>query len=203
MLNFVNEGENMRLIVGISGASGIIIAVELLRKLKCFEDVETHLIVTDGAALTFRHETNFDLHEIKQLADVVYNVNEMDASIASGSFLTDGMVIVPCSMKTVAGIASGYAENLLLRAADVCIKERRKLIIVPREMPFSRIHLRNLKELADNDVIIMPPVMTFYNVPSTIQQQIDHIVGKILMQFNLPSSTPEWKGSIKERPINL
>ena len=186
----------MRLIVGISGASGVIIAVELLRKLKNIKNVETHLIVTEGAALTFRHETDFDLRDIKQLADVVYNVNEMDASIASGSFLTDGMVIVPCSMKTVAGIATGYAENLLLRAADVCIKEQRKLIVVPREMPFSRLHLRNLKELADNGVIVMPPVMTFYNVPSTIQQQIDHIVGKILMQFNLPSSLPEWSGSV-------
>ena len=182
----------MRLIVGISGASGVVIAVELLRRLKDIEDVETHLIVTEGAELTIKHETNFDLYAVKQLADVVYNVNEMDASIASGSFLTDGMVIVPCSMKTVAGIASGYAENLLLRAADVCIKERRKLIVVPREIPFSRIHLRNMLELADNGVIILPPLMTFYNVPSTIQQQIDHIVGKILKQFNLPSPVLEW-----------
>ena len=185
----------MRLIVGISGASGAIIAVELLHRLHKMETVETHLIITEGAALTFRHETDFDLYDIKKLADVVYDVNEMDASIASGSFLTDGMVIVPCSMKTVAGIASGYAENLLLRAADVCIKENRKLVIVPREIPFSRIHLRNLKEVADNGVIVLPPMLTFYNVPSTIQQQIDHIVGKILMQFNLPSSLPEWNSN--------
>lgn len=183
----------MRLIVGISGASGAVIAVELLKKLKALENVETHLIITEGAALTFKHETSFDLYDIKKLADVVYDVNEMDASIASGSFLTDGMVIVPCSMKTVAGIASGYAENLLLRAADVCIKENRKLVLVPREIPFSRIHLRNMKELADNNVVILPPMLTFYNVPSTIQQQIDHIVGKILMQFKLPSSLPEWR----------
>ena len=187
----------MRLIVGISGASGAIIAVELLRKLKQFENVEIHLIITEGAALTFRHETDFDLYEIKKLADVVYDVNEMDASVASGSFLTDGMIIVPCSMKTVAGIASGYAENLLLRAADVCIKESRKLVVVPREIPFSRIHLRNLKELADNGVIVLPPMLTFYNVPSTIQQQIDHIVNKILMQFKLPSSLPEWNPNSK------
>ena len=190
----------MKLIVGISGASGVIIAVELLKKLKTLANVETHLIITEGAALTFKHETNFDLYEIKKLANVVYDVNEMDASIASGSFLTDGMVIVPCSMKTVAGIASGYAENLLLRAADVCIKENRKLVLVPREIPFSRIHLRNMKELADNNVVILPPMLTFYNVPSTIQQQIDHIVGKILMQFYLPSSLPEWN---KDRLNNL
>ena len=186
------KGEEMKLIIGISGASGVIIAVELLKRLKNFSDVETHLIVTEGAALTFEHETNFDLREVKRLADKVYDVNEMDASIASGSFLTDGMIIVPCSMKTVAGIASGYAENLLLRAADVCIKERRKLIIVPREIPFSRIHLKNMLELSTNGVIILPPLMTFYNVPTTIQDQIDHIVGKILNQFNLPSKIREW-----------
>ncbi len=186
------KGERMKLIIGISGASGVIIAVELLKRLKNFSDVETHLIVTEGAALTFEHETNFDLREVKRLADKVYDVNETDASIASGSFLTDGMIIVPCSMKTVAGIASGYAENLLLRAADVCIKERRKLIIVPREIPFSRIHLKNMLELSTNGVIILPPLMTFYNVPTTIQDQIDHIVGKILNQFNLPSKIREW-----------
>lgn len=186
----------MRLIVGISGASGVVIAVELLKRLKAFNEVETHLIVTEGAELTFEQETDFDLNEVKQLADKVYNVKEMDASIASGSFLTDGMVIVPCSMKTVAGIANGYAENLLLRAADVCIKEHRKLIIVPREIPFSQIHLKNMFELSNYGVIIIPPLMTFYNVPSTIQDQINHVVGKILMQFNLPSNIREWKKKI-------
>ena len=185
----------MRLIVGITGASGIIIAVELLRRLKEIDCVETHLIITNGGALTIRDETDFDIYEIKRLADVVYNVNELDASVASGSFLVEGMVIVPCTMKTVAGIASGYCENLLLRAADVCIKENRKIVLVPREMPFSRIHLRNMKELADLGVVIMPPVMTFYNQPATIEGQINHIVNKILSQFNLPSTLKEWRGS--------
>jgi len=182
----------MRLTVGISGASGVIIAVELLKTLKQIEEVETHLIVTEGAALTFKHETNFNLSEIKKFADFVYDINETDAPVASGSFLTEGMMIVPCSMKTIAGINSGYAENLLLRAADVCIKENRKLIVVPRETPLSRIHLRNLKELADSGVVIIPPMLTFYNKPSTIQEQIDHIVNKILMQFKLPTFLPEW-----------
>ncbi|MBR1729926.1 MAG: UbiX family flavin prenyltransferase [Selenomonadaceae bacterium] len=182
----------MKLIVGMSGASGSIIAVELLKNLRR-EDVEIHLVVTDGAALTFKHEINFDLEDLKQLANFVYDVKDIDTSIASGSFKTDGMVIVPCSMKTVAGIANGYAENLLLRAADVCIKENRKLVIVPREIPLSRIHLKNLKELAENGVVIIPPMLTFYNKPSTIQDQIDHVVSKILMQFNLPSIVPEWK----------
>ena len=187
----------MRVIVGITGASGIILAVELLKRLKNLETVETHLIITDGGELTIRDETNFDIYTINQLADVVYNVHEMDASIASGSFLTDGMVIVPCTMKTVAGIVSGYSDNLLLRAADVCIKERRNLVIVPREMPFSRIHLRNMKDLADLGVIVMPPVMTFYNTDMTLQSQINHIVNKILLQLNLPTEISEWSGGKK------
>ena len=187
----------MRVIVGITGASGIVIAVELLQRLKQIENVETHLIITDGGALTIRDETNFDVYSINKLADVVYNVHEMDASIASGSFLTDGMVIVPCTMKTVAGIVSGYSDNLLLRAADVCIKEKRPLVIVPREMPFSRIHLRNMKELADLGVIVMPPVMTFYNTDMTLQSHINHVVNKILLQLKLSSDVIEWNGGKK------
>ncbi|MBQ7705793.1 MAG: UbiX family flavin prenyltransferase [Selenomonadaceae bacterium] len=187
----------MRVIVGITGASGIVIAVELLQRLKQMEGVETHLIITEGGALTIRDETNFDVYSINRLADVVYNVHEMDAAIASGSFVTEGMVIVPCTMKTVAGIVSGYSDNLLLRAADVCIKERRPLIIVPREMPFSRIHLRNMKELADVGVIVMPPVMTFYNTDMTLQSHINHVVNKILMQLNLPTEMVEWSGGKK------
>ena len=186
----------MRLIVGISGASGVRIAIKLLQQLKAL-DVETHLIITHGAELTIRHETNFDPFSIRQLADKFYGVDDIDAAIASGSFAHDGMIIVPCSMKTVAGIAVGYADNLLLRAADICLKEHRRLVIVPREIPLSRIHLRNLKELADNGAIILPPMLTFYNVPSTIEEQIDHIVGKILMQFGLPPLTPPWNPSEK------
>ena len=186
----------MRLIVGISGASGVIISIKLLRKLKEL-GVETHLIITHGAELTIRHETNYDLFAIRQLADRSYGVDDIDASIASGSFTHDGMIIVPCSMKTVAGIASGYAENLLLRAADICLKEHRKLIVVPREIPLSRIHLRNLKEIADCGATILPPMLTFYNVPSTIDDQVNHIVGKILMQFGFPGITPAWDPSKK------
>ena len=188
----------MRLIVGITGASGIVIAVELLKRLKDFKEVETHLIITDGGQLTIRDETNLDVYDINRLADVVYNVHEMDASIASGSFVVEGMVVVPCTMKTVAGIVSGYSDNLLLRAADVCIKEKRKLILVPREMPFSRIHLRNMKELANLGVVIMPPVMTFYNTDMTLQSHINHVVNKILFQLGLPADIVEWKGSDRD-----
>ena len=188
----------MRLIVGITGASGIVIAVELLERLKNFKDVETHLIITDGGQLTIRDETNFEVYDINKLADVVYNVHEMDAAVASGSFPVDGMVVVPCTMKTVAGIVSGYSDNLLLRAADVCIKEKRKLVLVPREMPFSRIHLRNMKELANLGVVIMPPVMTFYNTDMTLQSHINHVVNKILLQLGLPADIVEWKGSDRD-----
>lgn len=187
----------MRIIVGITGASGIVIAVELLQRLKKMESVETHLIITEGGLLTIRDETNFDVYEINKLADVVYNVHEMDAAIASGSFLTDGMAIVPCTMKTVAGIVSGYSDNLLLRAADVCIKENRPLVLVPREMPFSKIHLRNMKELADMGVVIMPPVMTFYNTDMTLQSHINHVVNKILIQLKLPAELVAWGGAKK------
>ena len=183
----------MRLIVGITGASGVVLAVELLKRLKQIDSVETHLVITKSAELTIRDETDFDIFDIRRLADCVYDVNQPDASIASGSFLVDGMIVVPCTMKTLAGIASGYCENLLLRAADVCLKERRKLLLVPREMPFSPIHLRNMKELADCGAIIMPPVMTFYNTPTNLQAQINHIVNKILRLFNLPDDMKEWK----------
>ncbi len=184
----------MKFIVGITGASGILIAVELLKRMKEMPNVETHLIITDGGELTIRDETDFDSFAIKQLADVVYDVHEMDAAIASGSFLIDGMIIVPCTMKTVAGISVGYGENLLLRAADVCIKERRKLVLVPREMPFSTIHLRNMLTLSELGVVIMPPIMTFYHTEKTMQAQIEHIVNKILLQLNLPSKIVEWRG---------
>lgn len=187
----------MRITVGITGASGIIIAVELLKCLREIDNVETHLIITDGGQLTIRDETDFDVYAINQLADVVYNIREMDAAVASGSFLVDGMVIVPCTMKTLAGIVTGYSDNLLLRAADVCIKESRKLILVPREMPFSKIHLRNMKDLADMGVVIMPPVLTFYNTDHSIDAQIKHIVNKILAQLGLPSNTIEWTGGRK------
>ena len=182
----------MRIIVGMTGASGVVIAVELLRRLKKIDSVETHLVITRGAELTIRDETELDVAEIQRLADCVYDVNRTDASIASGSFPIDSMVVVPCSMKTLAGIAAGYCENLLLRAADVCLKENRKLLLVPREMPFSRIHLRNMKEVADCGAIIMPPVLTFYNKPQSIDAQINHIVNKILRLLNLPNELQEW-----------
>ena len=135
--------------------------------------------------LTAGYECDLSFDEIIALADVYYEGNPIDAAIASGTFCTEGMLIVPCSMKTVAGIVAGFADNLLLRAADVCLKEERKLVLVPREMPLSRIHLRNLKEAADYGCSIVPPMLTFDNGADSLERQMDHIVGKVLARFGL------------------
>ena len=164
----------MRLIVGISGASGVVMGYYMLKALRSVPDMEIHLIITDGAKKTFPLETEVSIHEVEALADVVHS-----------SHNTDGMIVIPCSMKTVAGIVSGYADNLLLRAVDVCLKEGRKVVIVPREMPMGRIHLRNIHEAADYGCVVVPPVLTFYNGADTIEKQINHIIGKILMQFGI------------------
>jgi 4-hydroxy-3-polyprenylbenzoate decarboxylase len=185
----------MRIIVGISGASGVVMGYYLLKALSTFPNIEKHLVITEGARRTFPYETDITVDEVCALADVVHNNQNMAASISSGSFKTDGMIIIPCSMKTVAGIVSGYADNLLLRAADVCLKEGRKVVIVPREMPFSRIHLRNIKAAADYGCVVVPPVLTFYNGADTMEKQINHIIGKILMQFGLDyKNFVAWEG---------
>lgn len=175
----------MRLIVGISGASGVVMGYYMLKALRSVPDMEIHLIITDGAKKTFPLETEVSIHEVEALADVVHSSHNMAASVSSGSFKTDGMIVIPCCMKTVAGIVSGYADNLLLRAVDVCLKEGRKVVIVPREMPMGRIHLRNIHEAADYGCVVVPPVLTFYNGANTIEKQINHIIGKILMQFGI------------------
>ena len=165
----------MRLIVGISGASGVIMGYQMLKALKQLPDMEVHLIITEGAVKNFECETNIEISRLAELADFTHSNKNLVASISSGSFVTDGMIIIP----------SGFAENLLLRAADVCLKENRKVVLVPRELPLSRIHLRNIKECADNGCAIVPPMLTFYNGSNSLEQQIDHIIGKILMQFGI------------------
>ena len=173
----------MRLIVGISGASGVIMGYQMLKALKQLPDMEVHLIITEGAVKNFECETNIEISRLAELADFTHSNKNLAASISSGSFVTDGMIIIPASMKTVAGIASGFAENLLLRAADVCLKENRKVVLVPRELPLSRIHLRNIKECADN------------GCANSLEQQIDHIIGKILMQFGIEyQKFVSWQG---------
>jgi len=185
----------MRLIVGVTGASGVEMSYYLLKSLKQIEDIEVHLIITEGAKITWGYETTRPINELTDLADFVHDEKNFAACISSGSFVTDGMIIMPCSMKSLAGIASGYADNLVLRAADVCLKENRRVVLVPREMPLGKVHLRNLSEAADLGCSIIPPMLTFYNGPTTVEDMIIHIVGKVLLQFGI--STKEfktWKG---------
>lgn len=174
-----------RIIIGASGASGICLTESILKALKILDEWETHLIITTAARKTIECEYEPGLVYLQSLADVVCDENDFTDSVASGTFPTEGMIIAPCSMKSLAGIVSGYSENLLLRAADVNLKEKRKLVVVPREMPLSTIHLRNLLTLSQIGGIIVPPVLSFYNNPKTIQDQIQHITGKVLDSFGI------------------
>lgn len=173
-----------RILVGISGASGAPLALKLLRALKQMP-FETHLIVTPGGWRTIAEETGLTEQQVCELADVVHDADDVGAPPASGSWRTLGMVVIPCSMKTLAGIHSGYSDNLLLRAADVTLKERRKLVLVPRECPMSTIHLRNQYELSMMGAVMLPPVLSYYHHPETIADVEDHLVGKILDQFGI------------------
>ncbi|KRM42370.1 UbiX family flavin prenyltransferase [Lentilactobacillus parafarraginis] len=184
-----------RIIVGITGASGTIYAIDLLQKLRSFPDVETHLVMSSWAKKNLALETDLSLADVEAMADVTYHINDQGAQIASGSFLADGMVIVPASMKTVAGIAYGLADNLIGRAADVTIKEQRKLVIVPRESPLSVIHLENLTKLAKIGAQIIPPIPAFYNHPQTIQDLINHQSMKVLDAFGIANQiSGRWQG---------
>ncbi|MCD7746528.1 MAG: UbiX family flavin prenyltransferase [Lachnospiraceae bacterium] len=181
-----------RIVVGISGASGFPLAVCLLKELKKIPGIETHLVFTYGAELTAKQESGLNAEQIRALADVCYENSNIGAAIASGTFLTEGMIILPCSMKTVSGIAHGFSENLLLRAADVTIKERRNLVLAVRETPLSPIHLENMLTLSRlQNVYIMPPMVTYYmkenaeNEPLQVTDMERHIVGKLLQPFGI------------------
>lgn len=180
-----------RIIVGITGASGTVYAVDLLKRLHALPEVEVHLVMSSWARKNLELETDYSLKQIKALADVTYNIHDQGATISSGSFLNDGMVIVPASMKTVAGVAWGYGDNLIARAADVTLKEQRKLVIVPRETPLSVIHLENLTRLAKIGVQIIPPIPEFYSHPHTIQDLLNHQTMKILDVFHIPNDLSE------------
>lgn len=182
-----------RIVVGISGASGVPIAVEVLKGLKA-AGAESHLVVSRGGENVMRQETGQEPEEIKALADVVYEAEDLGAAIASGSYPTDGMIVVPCSMKTLAGIHSGYSENLILRAADVTLKERRKLVLVIRESPLSAIHLRNAYELSMMGAIILPPLVCYYHSFKEMEELTRYLGGRILDQFGIFSEAyVRWK----------
>lgn len=174
-----------RIIVGISGASGPQYGIRLLEVLKEFENVETHLIISEAAKTNIKLESDWEVEQVEALADFVYDSKDLAASISSGSFRTEGMVIAPCSVKTLSGLANSFNTNLLIRAGDVILKEKRKLIIILRETPLHLGHIRLMTRVAELGATIMPPVMAFYHRPKTIQDLVDHIIGKILDQFGL------------------
>lgn len=183
-----------RVLVGISGASGAPIAIRLLQRLKVNQDVETHLIMSDSACLTIEQETEYSVQQVQALADVVYDIKKIGAKPASGSFQIDKMIIVPCSMKTVAGIASGYSDNLLLRSADVMLKEGRPLFLVARESPVSLIHLRNLQELSMSGARIIPPMVSYYQGYKTIEEWTNNFVERLLDKMEIQNNVKAWDG---------
>lgn len=188
-----------RIIVGVSGATGIIYGIRLLEVLKDIK-VEANLILTEAAKKNILLETNFTVEEVERLAPKVHDIDDLAAPVSSGSFKTDGMVIVPCSIKTLSGVAYSYNENLLIRAADVTLKERRKLILVVRETPLHKGHLELMSRVADLGGIILPPIPAFYHSPRRIEDLIDHTIGKILDLMGIDHSLyTRWKGVVKRR----
>ncbi len=184
------------IVIGASGASGMPVLVECLNIIKASGQASASLILSDGALLTLQQEMDLSLSDMQQLADHVYDIRSIGEGPASGSFRTDGMLVVPCSMKTLAGIHSGYAENLLLRAADVTMKEQRPLVLGVRETPLSAIHLRNMYELSMmNRVQIVPLMMSFYHRPDTIQEMVHHMAAKLLEPFGIEAADyRRWEG---------
>lgn len=191
-----------RLIIGISGASGVIYGVRMLEVLRGVPDIETHLIMSNAARQTLALETDLQLRDVQSLADVVHDARDIAASISSGSFKTAGMVILPCSMKTLSGIVHSYTDNLLTRAADVVLKERRRLVPCVRETPLHLGHLRMMTTAAELGAIVMPPVPAFYHRPQTLQDIVDQTVNRVIDQFDIEISQDlftRWDGGHKSQ----
>jgi 4-hydroxy-3-polyprenylbenzoate decarboxylase len=184
-----------RLIVAITGATGAVYGVRLLRHLREAGGVETHLLLTDAGVLNLHQELDLNRKEVEALADVVHNVRDVGASIASGSFQSDGMIVAPCSMKTLASVAHGMSDNLIARAADVILKERRRLVLMVRETPFNLAHLRNMTAVTEMGGIVFPPLPGFYHRPASIDEMVDHTLGRVLDLFDISHAlTPRWVG---------
>ena len=186
----------MRVIVGITGATGALYGIRLLERLRD-AGAETHLVISRWGARTLLHETTWSRERVEALATMTYAPADMSAVISSGSFRTDGMVIAPCSAKTLAAVAHGFGDNLIHRAADVVLKERRKLVLVVREAPLSDLHLENMLRLSRMGAVILPPMPAFYNHPRTIDDVVDHTVARILDQFSIEvSPAVRWSGEM-------
>jgi 4-hydroxy-3-polyprenylbenzoate decarboxylase len=183
-----------RLIIAITGATGVLYGVRLLQVLRdC--DIETNLVVSDAGVLNLHQELDMNRKDVEALAHVVHNVRDIGATIASGSFQSEGMIVAPCSMKTLASIAHGMSDNLIGRAADVVLKERRRLVLMVRETPFNLAHLRNMTAATEMGGIIFPPLPGFYHRPQSITEMVDHTVGRVLDLFAIQHAlTPRWNG---------
>ena len=185
----------MALIIGITGASGAIYGIRLLQVLSNIKGVETHLMISKAGKINIKCETEWKVEDVESLADFTYDISDIGACLAGGSFKTDGMIIAPCTIKTMSALANSYADNLLTRAGDVTLKERRKLVLLVRETPLHIGHLRNMEKLCEMGAIIMPPVPAFYYRPKTIDDIIDHTIGKILDIFGIEHNLfQRWQG---------
>jgi 4-hydroxy-3-polyprenylbenzoate decarboxylase len=189
-------GRPRRIVVAITGATGAVYGVRLLQRLQHMAGIETHLVISDAAVLTLHDETGLARRDVEALAHVVHKAHNVGAPIASGSFLTDAMVVAPCSMKTLAAVAHGLADNLIARAADVMLKERRRLVLMVRETPFNLAHLRNMTAVTEMGGIVFPPLPAFYHRPKTIDELVDHTVSRVLdlLGVELEDSAPRWNG---------
>lgn len=189
------QGGERRFVVAITGATGAIYGVQLLRHLRECPGVETHLVLSDAAVLTLHQELDLQKRDVEVLAHVVHRNRDIGAAIASGSFRSDGMVIAPCSMKTLAAVALGLSDNLIARAADVVLKERRRLILMVRETPFNLAHLRNMTAVTEMGGIVFPPLPSFYNRPATIDEMVDHTVARVMDLLGVENAlAPRWTG---------
>ena len=191
-----DEKSTLRLVVGISGASGVIYGLRTLEILHSMK-IETHVVLSQWGEKNIEIETDKTIEYVRSLATALYGNDSLAAPISSGSFLHSGMIIVPCSMKTLASIANGYDETLISRAAGVTLKESRLLVVVPRETPLSRIHLQNMLKLAEAGAVILPAMPGFYHKPTSLQDMIDHLVGKIIDQFNIRNNLSRRWGSVR------
>lgn len=184
-----------RIVIAITGATGAIYGMRLLQTLGATPGIETHLVISDSGVLNLHHELDMGRKEVEALAHRAYNPRDIGASLASGSFQSDGMIVAPCSMKTLASVAHGLSDNLIARAADVVLKERRRLLLMVRETPFNLAHLRNMTAVTEMGGIIFPPLPGFYHRPQTIDEMVDHTVARVLDLFDIPNTlAPRWEG---------
>lgn len=194
------KSQKKRLIIAITGASGAIYGVRLLKVLQNISDIETHLVVSDAGVLTLQHELDVVMPQVTRLANYTYNVNDIGAAIASGSFNSIGMIIAPCSMRTLAAIAHGFCDNLITRAADVILKERRQLLLMTREAPLNLAHIRNMASVTEMGGIIFPPVPAFYNHLKTLNDMVNQTVGRVLQLFGIVDhELVSWNGVLKQK----